>query len=311
MKQLSNMVGGFLSLLALGVLAIALVLAFGGWPRGAVTSSEMFQSPPITKPTQSRSQALLSPLKPPPQSPTPQLPTFPAVTSIPVPTVTPVMTPTPLPPIAWNPVPACENRPQSLAAWRQYVASRNSDPLAGRQLATYLRQVGPMSAALRDVGLETLPNLLDVADTAPQTEVIRRELAVLWLNVMSGRLNQATEIDFPTLPGVRTVSELITELEKAVTESNASGALLGASKQLMTGQGIARAVCVRLFYLQAGNQLHEVKEAANGRGSSLGAFPIAQRQFPLDLGLMGYHRQTIAGWRSKPAATRLVGQCIC
>ena len=173
------------------------------------------------------------------------------------------MTPTPLPPIAWNPVPACENRPQSLAAWRQYVASRNSDPLAGRQLATYLRQVRPMSAALRDVGLEVLPSLLDAADTAPQTEVIRRELTVLWLNVMSGRLNQATEMSFPALPGVRTVGDLIAELEKALVEGRSPGTLMSTSKQLVAGQGVSRSVCAR-FVFQVGTTLRESTWTSSG-----------------------------------------------
>ena len=282
MKRLSNLIGSLLGLLALGALAFALVLAFGGLPRGTITSSEVFQSP--IKPTRSRSQVLLSPLEPPPQSPTPQPPTFPAVTSIPVPTVTPIMTPTPLPPIAWNPLPACENRPQGLAAWRQYVASRNSDPAIGRQLDAYLRQVRPMSAALRDVGLETLPSLLDVTDTAPQTEVIRRELTVLWLNVTSGRLNRATEVNLSALPGVHTVGDLLTEMERALAEGNASGALLGASKQLLAGQGASRSVCAQLLHLQIGNNIHEITWSGAGLDKRLKLAQPNSADFPWSMG---------------------------
>ena len=282
MKQLSNIMSGLLGLLALGALAVALVFAFGGLPRGTVTSSEVFQSP--IKPTGARSQVLLSPLGPPPQSPTPQPPTFPAVTSIPVPTVTPVMTPTPLPPIVWNPLPACENRLQGLTAWRQYVASRNSDPVVGRQLDAYLRQVRPMSAALRDVGLETLPSLLDVADTAPKTEVIRRELAVLWLNVMSGRLNRATEINFPALSGVHTVGDLLTELESALAEGNESSALLGASKQLLAGQGASRSVCAQLLHLQIGNTIQEITWSGAGLGKRSKLSQLNSADFPWSMG---------------------------
>jgi Tol biopolymer transport system component len=120
-----------------------------------------------------------------------------------------------------------------------------------------------MSAALRDVGLETLPSLLDVADTAPQAEVIRRELAVLWLNVTSGRLNRATEVSFPALPGVRTVGDLIAEFEKTLVEGRSPGTLMSTSKQLVAGQGVSQSVCARLLY-QSGTAMRESIQTDRG-----------------------------------------------
>ncbi len=155
------------------------------------------------------------------------------------------------------------NQPQDRAAWRQYAASRDSDPIAARRLDAYLRQARPMSAALRALGVDELATLLDTSDTADGAEVIRRELAVLWLNVMSGRLNRATEVDFPALPEVHTVGDLIAELERALAESRSPDALLGASRRLQAGQGILRSVCARLLYLQTGNKLQDVIWAAD------------------------------------------------
>ncbi len=106
------------------------------------------------------------------------------------------------------------NQPQDGAVWRQYVASRDSDPIAARRLDAYLRQARPMSAALRALSVDELVTLLDTSDMADGAEVTCRELAVLWLNAMSGRLNRATEVDFPALPEVYTVGDLIAKRSK-------------------------------------------------------------------------------------------------
>lgn len=88
MKRLLSITGGLLALLALGALAVALALAFGGLRRDAKPASQAFQSP-IETPTQ--------PPYPPPATPTP-----------PGPPATPTVAPTPVPrcTFAARPVPA-------------------------------------------------------------------------------------------------------------------------------------------------------------------------------------------------------------
>ncbi len=88
MKRLLSITGGLLGLLALGALAVALALTFGGLRRDVKPASQAFQSP-IETPTQ--------PPYPPPGTPTPSGPP-----------VTPTVAPTPVPrcTFAARPVPA-------------------------------------------------------------------------------------------------------------------------------------------------------------------------------------------------------------
>jgi len=91
MKRLLNIAGGLLGLLALGALAVALALTFGGLRRGAEPASQAFQ-PPIETPT--------PPPYPPPVTPPPTIPPEPSPPIQPTVTVTlppypPPQTPTP------------------------------------------------------------------------------------------------------------------------------------------------------------------------------------------------------------------------
>lgn len=228
MRRLANIATGLFGLLALGALVVGLALTFGGLQKETKLASQAFQSP-IETPTQ--------PPYPPPGTPT--------------------STPTPLPPIAWDPLPSCINHPQDTATWLGYVAESNEDTRVAQELAAYLRQARPMSKALQEVEVENLESVLKTPDEAEGRDVIRRELAVLWLNVMSGRLNRATKVRFPSLPEVYTVGDLIDGLEQSWVEGRPTGSLLAASKQLQMGQGIARSACARLMYLQWGNTINE------------------------------------------------------
>lgn len=90
MKRILSIVGSLLGLLALGALAVALALTFGGLRRDVKPASQAFQSP-IETPTQ--------PPYPPPATPTPQLTPRPTSTRPPEPpTRTPTPTFTPAPP---------------------------------------------------------------------------------------------------------------------------------------------------------------------------------------------------------------------
>ncbi|NOZ73165.1 MAG: hypothetical protein GXP38_14880 [Chloroflexi bacterium] len=201
------------------------------------------QSPPIV--TQ-----LDSPLPTP--TPQPRLPT-PTVKPTFEPTAMP--SPTPLPPIAWEPLPPCRNLPDDIHTWRAMLMEAEQDPKAAAQVESYWRQVRLMSPTLANITPQELSSLLDVPDTARDANMIRRELAVLWLNVMSGRLNLATEVHFPTLLDIKTVQDLIKGFEQALKKNQPPGKLLGASKMLQAREGISRSVCFRLVWLQIGNTI--------------------------------------------------------
>jgi hypothetical protein len=104
---------------------------------------------------------------------------------------------------------------------------------------------------------------LTTGDTAETSQVILRELTVLWLNVISGRLNQATELEVPGQPEIKTVSNLIVQLEQALVKGDLPASLLEASRQLQAGQNISRDVCSRLVY-RTGSVIRESLWSADG-----------------------------------------------
>lgn len=102
MKRLMSIMGGLLSLLALGALAVALALTFGGMGRKAEPASQAFQSP-IETPTQLPYPIPATPIRPSIPTIPPTVTRAPKPTPIPTPTptVTPIPTPLPLPPSAF------------------------------------------------------------------------------------------------------------------------------------------------------------------------------------------------------------------
>lgn len=220
-----------------------------------------------------------SPLPTPTQQP--RLPT-PTGESTSEPTAVP--TPTPLPPIAWDALPPCRNLPDDIDAWRSVLVDAKHDPKIAAQVESYLRQAKPMSPALASSTSQELSSLLETPDAARGTEVIRRELAVLWLNVMSGRLNLATEVHFPALSDINTVQDLIEGFEQTLEKNQPPGKLLEASKKLRAGQGISRSVCSRLVWLQLGN----IIKRSIWTDESLQQIPLVQRsqdaEFPWVMG---------------------------
>jgi len=240
MRRLANIIDSLVGLLVLGALVVALALTFGRLPRDAKTTSQVFQSL-IETPTRSP--------YPPPGTPT--------LSPSPIPTTPPAFTPTPLPSIDWQPLPLCINYPQDATAWLRHVTDRNKNAQVAQELAAYLHQARLMSKALQEVEVENLESVLRTSDEVQGRDVIRRELAVLWLNVMSGRLNRATEVRFPSLPEMYTVGDLIDGLEQSWVEGPPAGSLLAASKQLQMGQGIVRSACARFIYLQWVNTINE------------------------------------------------------
>jgi Tol biopolymer transport system component len=89
-------------------------------------------------------------------------------------------------------------------------------------------------------------------------------LAGLALNVAGGRLNRATGLDLPNLPDVKTVGDLMDRLEAGLADPSAPAALVLAGQQVQAGQGIARAVCARLFVTQFDQPPGQVEWSADG-----------------------------------------------
>jgi hypothetical protein len=184
-------------------------------------------------------------------------------TSIPATPPLPAKPTTPTPALAWAQAPACENIPQDLATWLLYLQQHLSDPAIVAELNNYLRQAQSLDPAFQSLNFEDLLARLSTTETAESSQVILRELTVLWLNIISGRLNQATELDIPTQPDIKTVGDLVAQLEHALVEGNLSSLLLEASQQLQTGQNINRHVCSRLIY-RTGSVIRESLWSAGG-----------------------------------------------
>ncbi|RME57173.1 hypothetical protein D6779_09235 [Candidatus Parcubacteria bacterium] len=222
---------------------------------GSILVVKILRSTSLPKDSLIRVQAAAYP---PPVSPTP----LPEQSPAPKPTA--MSAPTPLPPIVWNSPPPCMNQPQDIVAWQQLIQEGHDSPDAARQLNTLLRQVRSMSVELSDLREDELTALLSIPDSASDIEIAHRELAVLWLNIAEGYLNRATVVEFPKLPQVHTVGDLIAALEQSLDDNHLNHDLLVVSQALRTGQGISNSVCARLFYLQGGNELHEATWTDNG-----------------------------------------------
>jgi hypothetical protein len=117
---------------------------------------------------------------------------------------------------------------------------------------------------MREIKLEDLPDILAIPDSAPVIQIARRELAVLWLNVMSGRLNLSTELTLPSLKTTNNIDKFASELETAIATGQIHTTLLDVSHQILAGKGITKSVCARIFYLQAGNKIQDVRWTSVG-----------------------------------------------
>lgn len=95
MKRLLNVVGGMFGLLALGALAFALALSFGGLQRGVSPGTQVFQSPIGTPTRPPYPPPELPTVVPTPPGPPPTLPPYPPPRGTPI--VEPPRRPTPTP----------------------------------------------------------------------------------------------------------------------------------------------------------------------------------------------------------------------
>jgi len=235
MKRILKFMGGLLGMVILAGLATVMILTSRGLRRVQQSEAPMFQSPIET--------------------PTPRVPRN---TPSPLPTVTPVFTSTPIPPIAWSPIPSCKNKPQPLSFWLKYVNKSQDNPDIAARLSSYWRQIQTLSPSLHDYDTSGLLLLLQESNDAEPIIVLRRELAVIWLNVISGRLNQATSIQYLQYPQLKTIADVIESFETAISDNDTSIDLLDVSKRLQTGEGIEKPICARLVMLHFGNVIKEI-----------------------------------------------------
>jgi dipeptidyl aminopeptidase/acylaminoacyl peptidase len=145
--------------------------------------------------------------------------------------------------IAWSEAPPCENQPQDLATWLDYI----SNPTLTQNIVAHLHELQTLEPTFQNITPEELLVLLNLPQD-DNANLILREVAVLWLNILSGRLNRATELEIPTHPEIRTVNDLLLNLEQALAERKIDKTLLEASQQVQTGHYISRPVCFRLAY---------------------------------------------------------------
>ncbi len=176
----------------------------------------------------------------------------------------------PLPPGDWNAPPPCDIRPLSPEA----LDRLRVDPL-GLQQAAGLTHAGSTQALL--AGGEAQGVLTGLA-----------------LNVASGRLNRATELDLPDFPEISTVGDLLGRLEEGVLNGDAPTALIQVGRQVQSGLGIERAVCARLFVTQFDAPPGQVEWSAVGmQAASAQASPEA-RGWVMDGGQVAPDGQQVA-----------------
>lgn len=148
--------------------------------------------------------------------------------------------------INWDRPPPCQNRPLDLPGWRTDLA----DPDQSSGFQAYITQLRPYTPLFRELSLAELKTRLAASDSAGPDALRQRALTVLWLNIISGRLNQATEITPAGGGSPFTLGRLIEELEQARPDSAEFERLLALVQAANNGQQLSRHVCARLIYRQ-------------------------------------------------------------
>jgi Tol biopolymer transport system component len=159
---------------------------------------------------------------------------------------------TPLPQIIWSDPPECSNEPLDSSAWKQILLD-----MPESQKVSLISRINQLSSYSLNLDATKLNTLLSLPSTAPRTYRGQRELAVLLLNIASGRLNRTTEVLIPELSDIRIIDDLVTLLVNVANGESSSDLPIQANILLEAGSGISQSVCARLLILQAGNQLKE------------------------------------------------------
>lgn len=178
----------------------------------------------------------------------------------------------------WVSPPDCVSRPLNAAEWKKALA----DPAnAG---AGFTGQDQVRAAAERAAMIAPSPIELRPEDTlsllAPGGDPLPAARTALLLNIASGRLNRATEINIPELPDVKTAGELldlaIAELGSAGDQQTAAAPddayknLSTALQKVQSGIGIIRPVCAHVIANQAGREPGSALWSSEGIRSASG-----------------------------------------
>jgi hypothetical protein len=147
----------------------------------------------------------------------------------------------------WHDAPPCQNQPQDLTAWRSEIADYRQSEATSRQFQTYINQLRRYTPLFRDLNLDELAARLAIPDSAGGDDLRQRTLTVLWLNLMSERLNRATEITTDA-SGPFTLAELMNDLRQAQPGSANFEQLLALIDEVSAGHHISWPVCSRLIY---------------------------------------------------------------
>ena len=102
-----------------------------------------------------------------------------------------------------------------------------------------------------------LKQLLNLPETSPAIDMLRRDRLVVWLNILSGRLNRASKIKIPGLSDVHTVGDLLANFEHTLADGPRANALDAGIRRLVSGQGITRSVCAHTLHLRFDNQFQQ------------------------------------------------------
>jgi len=186
------------------------------------------------------------------------------------------------PAVTWDPAPSCENHPQDLAAWRAELDAADQDPAHAAYLAMLIDQMGRYTRLLPEYTVETLADAL-AADTAGDPEAEREQaLTVLWLNLVSERLNRGTALtteDFAAETATpaaasaaapagkivppQTVGDLIDRLAALPAGTPDLTWLISLADAVNRGDQPGAPVCAELIY-RAGADLHTAQWTAGG-----------------------------------------------
>ncbi len=167
---------------------------------------------------------------------------LPTATPTPIPTLAVWATPE-LPPIAWSAPPACENHPQSVAEWQEKVRSES--------MTLSFQRLQRLSPALQKLG--SASELADRFLQDPGTDEaqgLTQDLLGLWLNVINGQINRATEIGVEGLPDAKTVGMLIDRAEQDGLEPEMQKTVRLAIDDVLTGKAIVNPVCANRLIMQ-------------------------------------------------------------
>jgi hypothetical protein len=165
--------------------------------------------------------------------------------------------------IAWGQPPPCRNEPQPPAKWRNDIILKDLNDTTLQQFQAYLNQLRRYTSLFHGLNPDDLAERLAIPDSASAEDRRQRALTVLWLNIISGRLNRATEITPPDDAESLTLAALIGDLERAEGGSAGLERLIALAEAVNAGQHLSLPVCARLVY-RSGMVVRESLWSAQG-----------------------------------------------